>query len=96
MDNASNCDTAVDHLGTLIAGFRGRESRTRCFAHTVNLIAKVGMNNDIFCTLLRPGGWRATAKVWAGLLGNKLFCPLAASWMRQSRRREKQRVVGIH
>ena len=41
MDNAANCDTTVVHLSTLIEGFRGQQSRIRCFPHTVNLIAKV-------------------------------------------------------
>jgi hypothetical protein len=27
MDNATNCDTAVTHLSTLIKGFRGQQSR---------------------------------------------------------------------
>jgi hypothetical protein len=41
MDNASNCDSAADHMQELIPSFRGRASRSRCFPHTVNLIAKV-------------------------------------------------------
>ncbi|KAG1719767.1 uncharacterized protein EDB91DRAFT_1231303 [Suillus paluster] len=41
MDNASNCDATAEHLVTLIDGFRGKLSRSRCFPHTVNLIAKV-------------------------------------------------------
>ena len=41
MDNASNCDTAVTELAKLIPSFRGTSVRTRCFAHTVNLVAKV-------------------------------------------------------
>ena len=43
MDNAGNCNTMVEHLSQLIPGFRGASSRTRCFPHTVNLIAKVSV-----------------------------------------------------
>ncbi|KAF8995517.1 hypothetical protein BDZ89DRAFT_892845, partial [Hymenopellis radicata] len=39
-DNASNNDTFTTELKDLENSFRGDESRTRCFAHTVNLIAK--------------------------------------------------------
>jgi hypothetical protein len=41
MDNASNCNTTVDELEKLIPSFRGKLSRSRCFAHIINLIAKV-------------------------------------------------------
>jgi hypothetical protein len=41
MDNASNCDSAADHMQELIPSFRGRASHSRCFPHTINLIAKV-------------------------------------------------------
>ncbi|KAJ6545063.1 hypothetical protein DFH09DRAFT_1509464, partial [Mycena vulgaris] len=40
MDNASNCDTTSDCLPEHIPTYRGTLSRTRCFPHTVNLIAK--------------------------------------------------------
>ncbi|KAJ7019651.1 hypothetical protein C8F04DRAFT_975384 [Mycena alexandri] len=40
MDNASNCDTTSDRLPDHIPTYRGTLSRTRCFPHTVNLIAK--------------------------------------------------------
>lgn len=40
MDNASNCDSAADHMQKLIPSFQGKASRSRCFPHTVNLIAK--------------------------------------------------------
>ncbi|KIJ05697.1 hypothetical protein PAXINDRAFT_141106, partial [Paxillus involutus ATCC 200175] len=40
MDNASNCDALADELTRLIQDFRGKTSRTRCFPHTLNLIAK--------------------------------------------------------
>ncbi|KAF9018706.1 hypothetical protein BDZ89DRAFT_903285, partial [Hymenopellis radicata] len=39
-DNASNNDTFTTALNDLDNSFRGDETRTRCFAHTVNLIAK--------------------------------------------------------
>jgi len=41
MDNASNCDTTATELKILIPGFRGALSRSRCFAHIINLVAKV-------------------------------------------------------
>ncbi|KAF9038791.1 hypothetical protein BDZ89DRAFT_908657, partial [Hymenopellis radicata] len=37
-DNASNNDTFTTELKDLENSFRGDESRTRCFAHTVNFI----------------------------------------------------------
>lgn len=40
MDNATSCDVLANELAILIPEFRGNASRTRCFAHTVNLIAK--------------------------------------------------------
>jgi hypothetical protein len=39
-DNASNNDTMAKELGYLVAAFDGEASRTRCFAHIINLIAK--------------------------------------------------------
>jgi hypothetical protein len=41
MDNASNCDGLAKHLAVLLPSFRGMASRARCFAHIINLIAKV-------------------------------------------------------
>ncbi|KAL6299790.1 hypothetical protein BKA93DRAFT_741807 [Sparassis latifolia] len=43
MDNASNCDATATELEPLVDSFRGAMSRTRCFPHTVNLIAKVSL-----------------------------------------------------
>lgn len=40
MDNASNCDSTATSLPAHIPTFRGALSRSRCFPHTVNLIAK--------------------------------------------------------
>ncbi|GBE89936.1 Putative AC transposase OS=Zea mays PE=2 SV=2 [Sparassis crispa] len=40
MDNASNCDATATELEPLVDSFRGAMSRTHCFPHTVNLIAK--------------------------------------------------------
>ncbi|KAF7969646.1 hypothetical protein HWV62_26741 [Athelia sp. TMB] len=40
MDNASNCDSTATRLGAILPAFRGALSRTRCFPHTVNLVAK--------------------------------------------------------
>lgn len=40
MDNASNCDSTATHLERHIPSFRGALSRTRCFPHTINLVAK--------------------------------------------------------
>ncbi|KDQ13378.1 hypothetical protein BOTBODRAFT_84535, partial [Botryobasidium botryosum FD-172 SS1] len=42
MDNASNNDTLTRELAVLVPGFRGADARTRCLAHIVNLMAKVG------------------------------------------------------
>lgn len=39
-DNASNNDTLVQHLSTIIDGFPGAANQTRCFAHTINISAK--------------------------------------------------------
>ncbi|KAF8999055.1 hypothetical protein BDZ89DRAFT_898876, partial [Hymenopellis radicata] len=40
MDNASNNDTLTAELEKLIPSFRGDKQRTRCFAHTINLVAR--------------------------------------------------------
>ncbi|KAF8988141.1 hypothetical protein BDQ17DRAFT_1402226 [Cyathus striatus] len=40
MDNAANCDSLARQLPLHLENFRGMASRTRCFAHIVNLIAK--------------------------------------------------------
>ncbi|KAG2347656.1 hypothetical protein BDR05DRAFT_876519, partial [Suillus weaverae] len=50
MDNVSNYDATAEHLMTLIDGFCGKLSRSRCFPHTVNLIAKVHVSSP-FCSL---------------------------------------------
>lgn len=39
-DNASNMDTFTDELSTLVHSFAGAATRSRCFAHIVNLSAK--------------------------------------------------------
>ncbi|TFK28318.1 hypothetical protein FA15DRAFT_584611, partial [Coprinopsis marcescibilis] len=41
MDNTSNCDKLAEKLGELLPSFDGMNSRVRCFAHVLNLIAKV-------------------------------------------------------
>lgn len=41
MDNASNCNTTALEAAKLMPTFRGAKSRARCFAHILNLIAKV-------------------------------------------------------
>ncbi|EIM91657.1 uncharacterized protein STEHIDRAFT_49378 [Stereum hirsutum FP-91666 SS1] len=46
MDNASNCDTtATRELPKHISTFRGKLSRGRCFAHTVQLMVKVSIDS---------------------------------------------------
>ncbi|KAI0045690.1 hypothetical protein FA95DRAFT_1543462 [Auriscalpium vulgare] len=44
MDNAGNCNTTATETGVLLASFRGAASRTRCFPHIVNLIAKANVH----------------------------------------------------
>jgi hypothetical protein len=39
-DNASNNDTMVEHLSTLVENFPGAANQTRCFSHILNLVAK--------------------------------------------------------
>ncbi|KIL55138.1 hypothetical protein M378DRAFT_18219, partial [Amanita muscaria Koide BX008] len=39
-DNASANDRMIDELPTLLTEFSGETSRTRCFAHIINLVAK--------------------------------------------------------
>ena len=39
-DNASNNDTMVEHLSTLVENFPGAANQTRCFNHILNLVAK--------------------------------------------------------
>ena len=41
MDNAGNCNTTAVNLGALLPHFRGPVSRTWCFPHILNLVAKV-------------------------------------------------------
>lgn len=40
MDNAANNNTMIRELQNLLANFDGDASRTRCFAHILNLVAK--------------------------------------------------------
>lgn len=39
-DNASNNDTMIEHLATLIDEFTGAANQTRCFTHILNLVAR--------------------------------------------------------
>jgi len=39
-DNASNNDTMIKCIGRSLEKFPGPANQTRCFAHTINLIAK--------------------------------------------------------
>jgi hypothetical protein len=39
-DNASNNDTMIEHLATLIESFLGAANQTWCFTHILNLVAK--------------------------------------------------------
>jgi hypothetical protein len=39
-DNASNNDTMIEHLSTLVENFPGAANQTRCFTHILNLVAK--------------------------------------------------------
>lgn len=39
-DNASNNDTMIEHLSTLVENFPGAANQTQCFTHILNLMAK--------------------------------------------------------
>ncbi|RDX45346.1 hypothetical protein K466DRAFT_443634, partial [Polyporus arcularius HHB13444] len=39
-DNASSNDTMIEELSQLLPEFQGDFSRTRCFLHILNLVAK--------------------------------------------------------
>ena len=39
-DNASNNNVMVDKLADTLPSFPGRANHTRCFLHTINLVAK--------------------------------------------------------
>ncbi|KAJ7060841.1 hypothetical protein C8F01DRAFT_966136, partial [Mycena amicta] len=39
-DNATSNDTMIDELKCRLPYFRGKEDRTRCMAHVINLVAK--------------------------------------------------------
>jgi hypothetical protein len=39
-DNTSNNDTMIRYLGETLDEFPGPANQTRCFVHTINLIAK--------------------------------------------------------
>jgi len=40
MDSASNNDTMIKHLATLLDNFPGASNQVRCFLHILNLVAK--------------------------------------------------------
>ena len=40
-DNASNNDSMVESLATIMSNFPGEANRARCLAHIVNLVAKI-------------------------------------------------------
>ena len=40
-DNASNNDTMIENLATIMSHFSGEANRARCLAHIVNLVAKI-------------------------------------------------------
>ena len=40
-DNASNNDTMIESLATIMSQFSGEANRARCLAHIVNLVAKI-------------------------------------------------------
>lgn len=39
-DNATNNDIMVERLNELVSTFKGQNSRVRCFAHVLNLVAR--------------------------------------------------------
>ncbi|KAF5359917.1 hypothetical protein D9758_013966 [Tetrapyrgos nigripes] len=66
-DNASNNDTMIESLEERLTGWAGRASRTRCFAHIVNLVAKSLLK--LFDTAPKKAKEAAeeAQNVWAGL-----------------------------
>jgi hypothetical protein len=52
MDNASNCDKLAAVLGDKLPTFDGTKARIRCFAHILNLIAKVCYISSFFILIL--------------------------------------------
>ncbi|THV05845.1 hypothetical protein K435DRAFT_591465, partial [Dendrothele bispora CBS 962.96] len=40
-DNATNNDSMIQRLSRLLPNFPGEKHRIRCFAHSLNLIAKL-------------------------------------------------------
>jgi hypothetical protein len=40
-DNASNNDTMVETMATILSHLSGEANRARCLAHIVNLVAKI-------------------------------------------------------
>ena len=40
-DNASNNDTMIENLATIMSHFSGEANRARCLAHIVNMVAKI-------------------------------------------------------
>ena len=46
-DNASNNDTLIDSLATLVPFFGGSGYHVRCFAHIINLVVKVGLSFNL-------------------------------------------------
>lgn len=64
LDNAGNCDTAMETIGKKL-GFKGSERRGRCFGHVINLVVKVilfGTDSEAFEEELDSGHALATAE----------------------------------
>ncbi|KAF8593276.1 hypothetical protein BDV93DRAFT_461534, partial [Ceratobasidium sp. AG-I] len=62
LDNASNNDTFVCGLAVSLPSFRGPKSRVRCFAHIMNLVAKVRIYAHY--TLMTNSEWFPCRDLW--------------------------------
>ncbi|KAH8116611.1 hypothetical protein DFH11DRAFT_1506311 [Phellopilus nigrolimitatus] len=65
MDNAGNCNTTATETAALVPSFRGMKSRLRCFAHILNLIAKI-IVQAVLSLFSKPPRSRKAIKIGTG------------------------------